>query len=700
MSQIPHPILGYRPVVQLHTKWNFSCHIPPDLLVFTHKKFHQRDIYPSTNCINTITIASPPSTISPSTMPVPKAYKASLFQFMSFLDGTTYSPTDDIAFTTERLASITADDVVRYFNFKAYRTPEPGPDDHPKYCRSSTLLYQKKAISYFMPRQNMQWDDLAQRGNPTKSSGVNKVIVEIKQHEVRGTGVPTSARRAVEWQEYIDVLTATRQVFSNRPATMVRLLALLTLQWHFVARLDDCMRLALTTVLFNYSATYTLYIKMVWSKNIRTERESPTQILLAAMNPLVCALLNLAVMMETVGVEGGMLFGRSHKTASNNLKQVYSSSLFSSTRPGKLGTHSMRKGPATFASRFGMPKDWINQRGRWRGKKQQVDQYIEVFQPYPDAKVAGVLCGTRGPCMYKVKDDMNVPSAFLESITPNSCAAFNPAVAKVLALPLLWASYERVTNCNGKSYSIIPEDLAASIQNKWLSAGGDANINPIEKVALEARHNGDQLILVPLVQQQLPMAADGGVAVESANTDIGGVDNNDRDVLLAQNQLLQQSVEELKNEMISILAEHRNYMVTMNSNLRRIAIQPVVRRSVPSSSPSREGTATTTATTTTTLKPAHLSRSPNSLYLLWDEYEIGLGDNKAAKDFTEKERGAVKYTYYRRKIFWETIERLMRRGHTSRVAIDMVRVAYGQGLSVTAVINLMKEERSKGRQRL
>ena len=115
-------------------------------------------------------------------MPAPKPYKSALYQFMSFLDGTTYSPTDDtVNFSAERLASITADDIVHYFNFKAYGTPEPGANDFPKLCRSSTLFYQKKAISYFMPRQNMQWDDVAHQGNPTKSTAVNKVIVEIKK---------------------------------------------------------------------------------------------------------------------------------------------------------------------------------------------------------------------------------------------------------------------------------------------------------------------------------------------------------------------------------------------------------------------------------------------------------------------------------------------------------------------------------------
>ena len=109
---------------------------------------------------------------------------------MSFLDGITYPPADDtVTFSAERLASITADDIVRYFNFKAYGTPEPAVNDFPKLCRSSTLAFQKKAISYFMPRQNMQWDDLAERGNPTRSTAVNKVILAIKKHEVRGTGV-------------------------------------------------------------------------------------------------------------------------------------------------------------------------------------------------------------------------------------------------------------------------------------------------------------------------------------------------------------------------------------------------------------------------------------------------------------------------------------------------------------------------------
>ena len=119
-------------------------------------------------------------------MPSPKAYKSALYQFMSFLDGITYSPTDDtVSFSSERLASITADDIVHYFNFKAYGTQYPYADDPgPPLCRSTTLFYHKKAISYFMPRQTMQWDDLANRGNPTKSTAVDKVIKGVIKYEI------------------------------------------------------------------------------------------------------------------------------------------------------------------------------------------------------------------------------------------------------------------------------------------------------------------------------------------------------------------------------------------------------------------------------------------------------------------------------------------------------------------------------------
>ena len=47
-----------------------------------------------------------------------------------------------------------------------------------------------------------------------------------------------------------------------------------------------------------------------------------------------------------------------------------------------------------------------------------------------------------------------------------------------------------------------------------------------------------------------------------------------------------------------------------------------------------------------------LTYNPSTLYALWNEYKLGTGKMKAAKDFTRKERGRCKYTYHQRKIVW------------------------------------------------
>ena len=633
-------------------------------------------------------------------MSAPNGYLSSLVQFMSFLDGVTYTVHDE--FTQDRLLEITDVDVVRYFTFKAYGLHEPpGADDYPTRCRANTLAFHKKALSWFMPRANMVWDDVSGRGNPTKSSAVNKFISKVKKHEVRGTGVASQARRAVEWEEFINVLIATREVFSTpgKERAMIFLLAVLSFQWQLIARIDDIMQLATSTILFNYRDPFTLHIKMCWSKNIRTERQSPTQILFPAMDPIVCPLLNIAILMEMVCSEGGLLFGKTNKTAANLLKQVYGSHFFTSQRPGKLGTHSMRKGPATFAARFGCHKDWINQRGRWRGGAQQVDTYIDVFQPYPDARVAGVLCGPRGPCKYAVKEGMVVPVAFLQSIVPHSVEVFGADIAQVLALPLLWAAFEREATYNGVVRRIIPQDLATSIFDRWVSFGFSGRENPVEKIGLAVNQNGDQLLLVPLravVIEGAGMPPGAGVTAQPTGTPAAGAlaaGSHDGEAFLAQIHMIQSRVDDFKNEICSTLATHKRFMVTMNQNIRRIAIQPVVRSSVNTGA---QQSSSLSILRTATSRQVKLTKSPPNLHVLWNEYETGLGGQKAAKFYTDRERGANKCTYSRRKVFWDAVELLIQRNHTAETAIDRIEKAYGHNTSVTKVINEMRRDKKSG----
>lgn len=93
---------------------------------------------------------------------------------------------------------------------------------------------------------------------------------------------------------------------------------------------------------------------------------------------------------------------------------------------------------------------------------------------------------------------------------------------------------------------------------------------------------------------------------------------------------------------------------------------------------------------------AALSKSPRTLLALWEEYQVGIGGRKPARLFTAPERGKVKYKYTRRKVVWATIDRLVRGGLTSAVAIDRIYTVYGRDLSVTKIINRMLQDRRKG----
>ncbi|EEY54788.1 uncharacterized protein PITG_08337 [Phytophthora infestans T30-4] len=55
---------------------------------------------------------------------------------------------------------------------------------------------------------------------------------------------------------------------------------------------------------------------------------------------------------------------------------------------------------------------------------------------------------------------------------------------------------------------------------------------------------------------------------------------------------------------------------------------------------------------------------------------VGCGDPKAAKDFAAIERGASKFAFSRRKVFWDVVASSVRSGFTSDAAIDKVYSVY------------------------
>jgi hypothetical protein len=201
-------------------------------------------------------------------------------------------------FSKEELLRIKPEDLCRYFRKLAYGNESPSPDSLPKMARSNTILFHKKVLSYYMPRKNMQWDDITMMGNPTKSVEVNNLIQIIKKSEVRKQGAPSQAKRAIEYDEFLSILTIIRTSDLIPLAQRYRLSSILTIQWHLIGRIDDIMKLQLRNLTCNTSNNYTLNAQLCWSKNIREERDSPIQLLLPAIDDRICVILNLDVYLE------------------------------------------------------------------------------------------------------------------------------------------------------------------------------------------------------------------------------------------------------------------------------------------------------------------------------------------------------------------------------------------------------------------
>ncbi len=87
-----------------------------------------------------------------------KRYKPSLVAFMSHRDGQSYGK--DHEFMQQELAAVTPMDLVWWMCLKVYGMEEPGHDDNPIEGHSNSLLYWKKAISFFMPNHQPAWNVL------------------------------------------------------------------------------------------------------------------------------------------------------------------------------------------------------------------------------------------------------------------------------------------------------------------------------------------------------------------------------------------------------------------------------------------------------------------------------------------------------------------------------------------------------------
>lgn len=93
---------------------------------------------------------------------------------------------------------------------------------------------------------------------------------------------------------------------------------------------------------------------------------------------------------------------------------------------------------------------------------------------------------------------------------------------------------------------------------------------------------------------------------------------------------------------------------------------------------------------------ASLMPCPRTMFDLWQEYQFGVGGRKPARLFNHSERGAVKFRYCRRKVFWDWVAGQVRLGMTAEAAIDLLLSVYGAQTSVSTILEKLRQDIRNG----
>ena len=166
-------------------------------------------------------------------------------------------------------------------------------------------------------------------------------------------------------------------------------------------------------------------------------------------------------------------------------------------------------------------------------------------------------------------------------------------------------------------------------------------------------------------------------------------------LLLSTVRTLTRQNDELKTELQVFKNTCNTLLEQVNSNLRRIAMIPGARqaRGHDRSGGNENGGDATRGTIPFTLT---LVKNPKSLHVLWQEYEFGVGGRKPAREFSSKERGAVKFSYSLRKYFWELVDKMINKGYTHASAIDRIYLLYGTKTCTTKVLQNIRRDSKVG----
>ena len=619
-------------------------------------------------------------------------YKPCLIRFMRFRDGVQYDK--DQQFSTETLGNVTPAEIVRWMSLTVYGTPDPHPDDNPTEGRSSSLMFAKKALSYFMPNKLMHWNELSTPpvGNPTKSSPVNDLIKRVKKKEVRKQGKPSEARKPFLEPEYEEAIKLMK--LHENVEVRLFLSTIFVFQMCMIARIDDSSKLRHEDIKMNpQHSNFSILARLCWSKNVSEERDAPDQILIGAMNTCYCIILALSTWLEfwierghidhtafAFGIHGQQDPILIKEKASEWMRAILNDYDFKVIVEGKRGTHSIRKMATTRARKSGCSKDDTDTRARWKRKRQQ-DNYADTMLPYPDARVAAALC-KGGPIHYSLKPNSGISEDWiLEHVDPMIASRYCRSVALVLGRALLWRVFDESESL------VVPDNICQRVKGAYRDLGERCQLpvgeNPVEKI--------------PLIITGSDAEVHIDMLLDDDNNPLAGAAPRriDAEQMVHMNSLLmglRRDNTDLRAEVSRNAARQERKLTVINRNvihLMRNPVRTVQQRAVENALAENDVEEHQTS-------PACLSRCPKTLHTLWIEYEFGLANRKPAKDFTASERGKVKYVYHRRKVVWDKIGEMIRSGWSSDEACNKIYEAYGAQKNITYIINQMRKDKKNG----
>ncbi|KAE8974093.1 hypothetical protein PR001_g26104 [Phytophthora rubi] len=265
-------------------------------------------------------------------------------------------------------------------------------------------------------------------------------------------------------------------------------------------------------------------------------------------------------------------------------------------------------------------------------------------------------------------------------------------LARELGVVLLWASLVPDGTFN---YELLPAPLKQRVVTAYRDAGGNVSVNPVKRVPVQVTGEGAQLQLIELheandISSTAPAehhCAQNGISADTTRKEFSA--------LHSQLFGVQRQVANMMNEIFRLRTDMQRELQRTQAVLRRIALQPVTRTVL--------GHDATAAVSHDALpeQEAHrvsvtLAKRPRYLFELWHEFEFGLNGGKPAKEFTRAERGANKFAYSRRKVFWDIVTCLVRAGFTSDTAIDKIYAVYGRQRSVTAILVAPRQAKKRG----